>query len=588
MLYYTALEKFITNVTGSERMELLHPKVRRDIWILVGATLACYVPALFNGFVNYDDPTLLFENSLIQKFSLENTVRIFSEIVHGHYSRFNPLVFVTYMIVHHLTGFNAFWFHAMSLFFHLGAVVAVYVLVIEITHNTRLGLICALLYAVHPIHVEPVAWASALTHVMYTFFYLCSALFFCIGLNNRERRVTWFIFSYLFFGITGACFSGGAITLPLVLTLFMLFERGAPVKKAVFWLVPFFVLSGYFAYLTIYSAKSADVITNPYFNIGQYPLFERVNLSVISLLVYVKQTIFPYSYSLVYPEGYFFPLGNGWVTIAFAVFTVLVAAGRERFFRLKYFKLGFLFFLITIAPFLKIYSTSDSITNDRYVYLASFGLFLIMAEIIDQWLATAGPSRRTARIILSAGLCYLIITTWTTCANWRNSEMLWSQVIKIYPQAYPAYTGRANYYYGQREYSKALADCDKALSYNPKYTNALSLKGLVFMTAGLYGDAIKMYSHVLEQEPEQIHALNNRGAAYLLLGQADKAIADFNQSLGLETDQTDIYYNRGIAYGQTKQWAAAIRDLKHVLSEKPDFQPAKEKMDEIEVILREQ
>ena len=555
---------------------------------MIGIALVCYIPALFNGFVNYDDPTLLFENALIQTFSFENTGRIFAEILSGHYSRFNPLVFIAYALIYRFAGFDAFWFHAASILFHTGGTVMVYLLAREMTRNARLSLICALLFAVHPIHVEPVAWASALTHVMYAFFYLCSAYVFHGALHKEKRRAAWVALSFLLFVLAGASFSGGAMTLPLILALLMPLQPGTSHKKLAIWLSPFFALSGYFAYLTIHTAKSADVITNPYFNIGQYPFFERVNQSVVSLLYYIKQTLFPYSYSIVYPEGYFIPFGNGVVTASFMLFTILAAVSRKRFFRLQYFTAGFLFFIIAIAPFLKIYSTSDSIINDRYVYLASFGLFLILAEIIDRTLTSKRKTFQPVALVLSASLGYLVINTWTMSLNWRNGEMLWSQAIKMYPRAYPSYVGRAKYFYAQKEFAKTLADCDRALAYNPNYVDALSLKGLVSMTMGMYEEAIGMYSRVLEQERENISALNNRGAAFLLLGQTEKAVMDFNRSLGLKSGQVDVLYNRGVAYFQSKLFAEAMRDLKSVLAENPDFQPAQEKIDEIKVILREQ
>ena len=139
-------------------MVMLKQGNMRDITILIGIALVCYIPALFNGFVNYDDPTLLFENALIQTFSFENTGRIFAEILSGHYSRFNPLVFIAYALIYRFAGFDAFWFHAASILFHTGGTVMVYLLAREMTRNARLSLICALLFAVPPIHVEPVAW----------------------------------------------------------------------------------------------------------------------------------------------------------------------------------------------------------------------------------------------------------------------------------------------------------------------------------------------------------------------------------------------------------------------------------------------
>ena len=108
-----------------------------SIFTILIITFACYLPALFNHFVNYDDSTLLFENTIIQQFSIKGIFHIFHEILDGHYSRFNPLVFVTYMMTHHLAGFNAFWFHCINIFFDLATTITVFFLAKEITKNHR-------------------------------------------------------------------------------------------------------------------------------------------------------------------------------------------------------------------------------------------------------------------------------------------------------------------------------------------------------------------------------------------------------------------------------------------------------------------
>lgn len=554
----------------------------RCILILLAVTFACFAPVLFHDFVNYDDPTYLHQNTIIQQFSLPQIARIFQAMLEGHYNRFNPLVYVVTMTVHHLAGFDPFWFHAVSLLFHLGTTTLAFLLARKITQNIRLSFICAILFGVHPIHVEAVAWVTGLIHLMYTFFYLSTVYIYCLALERPRHKIPLISLSFFTFCIAGCSFSGGVITLPAILLLIAGFKEQKFPKQQLIGLIPFFLLAAYFAYLTIYTARNADVITNTYFNTDQYSLLTRLNLSALSVARYIQQIIFPHSFTFEYPQGYFLPLSHPGITLSFAALVFLLILNHWRFFHLKYFTLGFFIFLITIAPFLKFYSTSTSITQDRYAYLASFGLLLILAECVDTLLARKRKQGLLIKILLAAGLLYLITTTWVTSQHWRNGETLWTQLIKIYPRAYPAYVGRADFYINARDYEKALADCDTALLFDPRFADALSLKGTALLQMQRFDQAIEVYSKLLELRPNDITALNNRGVVYLLLGQNELALPDFNRSLELDNKQSDSRYNRAVVYFQQRRYQEALTDLQEILKRNPRNAMAAEKIKEVE------
>jgi hypothetical protein len=547
-------------------------------------TLICFAPALFNDFVNYDDPVLLFDNTIIHTFSLKDMAHVFQTVFSGHYSRFNPLVFITYMIIHHVAGFHAAWFHAINILFHLGTTILVFLLAKEITQNHRLSFICALLFGVHPVHVEPVAWISALTHVMYSFFYLLSVYTYCLSLNSKRRAFLLTVLSFLIFIVAGTCFSGGVVTLPLILFLIACYKEKSWPKNHLAALVPFAILSACFVYLTFHTAIRADIITNTYFNTN-HSLLTRVNLSALGILHYIRQLLFPYSYTIEHPEAYFRPFANIFITFAVILFPVMLLINKKIFSRFEYLRLGFFFFLITLIPFLKIISTSTSITNDRYVYLASFGFFLILAEGIDIFLEKNKKSADAVKTILISGLCYLIIVSWTMTFCWRNGEALWTQMIKTYPKAFPAYLGRAEYYFKNKNYEKALKDCERALIYNPQYEDAFYFQGVILFEMQSYDQSISAYTKALELDPENIKALNRRGAAYVLIGQNNPAIDDLTRSLAIDDKQTDPYYNRGSAYFQEKQYAKALEDFRIFNDRLPGYEPAEKKIKEIESLI---
>ncbi|HRZ40722.1 MAG TPA: tetratricopeptide repeat protein [Candidatus Omnitrophota bacterium] len=450
--------------------------------LILAATLISFLPSLFNDFVNYDDPVLIFENALIREGSFSNAVNIFKTQLSGNHSRFNPLVFISYMSTLRFFGPNPFWFHATSLLFHLGCVAAAFWLTMLLTQSLPVSVMTSLLFGIHPIHVEPVAWISSLMHVMYSLFYLLSLILFLKAIRSERANPLLLFASFISFVICGCCFSAGAATLPAILLLLCVWQDSSLQKKRLALLLPFFALSLFWAWITVFAAKNSHIITNPYFNTSTYSLNERIHLSSLSIFYYLRQLIAPLNFTIVYPEGYYSHPFNALYTVFLAVgILALLMFYKRRPVQTRPVFFGALFFLITILPFLKIYSTTSSLTNDRYCYLACYGIFFILALWANLLLEKRVPLIRTVSAIAAV---YLLIITWSACRNWKNSATLWSNQITAYPKAYPAYVGRADFYLSQGRYQNALDDLDRALQLKPDYIEALNLKGTTLLLSG--------------------------------------------------------------------------------------------------------
>ena len=139
----------------------------------------------------------------------------------------------------------------------------------------------------------------------------------------------------------------------------------------------------------------------------------------------------------------------------------------------------------------------------------------------------------------------------------------------IYPNAYPAYLGRADFYSQNGFYEKALKDINAALSLKPDYTEALRQKGTVLLLSGDARSAIKIYTDMLNVNPNDVTLLNNRAAACLSLRMFAEAKADLDKSINLDAGQIDPYYNRSIVFIEYQQYALALKDIEHVLKTAP-------------------
>ncbi len=451
-----------------------NPKIL--ILVLLFATFVAFAPIFANGWVNYDDPGLLFENTIIKNFSLGNTVEIFKLQFQGHYSRINPLVFTVYSAIHHVAGFNPLVYHLVSLLFHMGCVLLVFCLTGLLLKNNFMAFITAFLFAIHPIHVEPVAWASALTHVMYAFFYFAAIIFYVLAIQHPSKQGRYYSFCFFNFVIAGTCFSGGAFTLPILLIAVTYYLEQKVSKSRLIKLLPFFLLSIGLVFLTFHAAKNADIITNPYFN-TQYSLAQKLHLSSFSLFKYVQAIVFPNAFCIVHPTGYFLKNYNFLFTLTGLALLGLIFWPQKSRKTSTLVIFGLMFFLIPLMPFLQFYSTSDSIINDRYAYVGAFGIFIILAYFLHLLLENLPKKSFTlAKCIVLSITGYLLILTWTQDVTWKNSEKLWTNVIIEYPRAYPAYVARAESYMELGLPKLALADLNRALILKPDFAPALDYK----------------------------------------------------------------------------------------------------------------
>ncbi len=553
------------------------------IFLILTATLLCYFPSFSNSFVNYDDSLLLFENKIIHDYSFSNAIKIFETHLKGDHSRFDPLVFIVYMTTKHFFGFNPLWFHLTSLLFHLGCVIAVFWLTFLLTRNTFMSAAASLLFGIHPIHVEAVAWASALMHVMYSFFYLVTLALFLKGLQSPSQKPYAFILSFFSFLICGCCFSAGAITLPFILLLLCCWQDNFLKLKRFFMLAPFFLVSVFLTWITLFTAKHSQIIANPYFNLETSPLSERIHLSSLGIFHYLSQLLAPLNFAIIYPEGYYLHSLN-------FLYSLLLAAGflglfllyRKKPAQIKPFLFGFLFFFIVLLPFSKLYSTTNSLTNDRYCYLASYGIFLVLAAWANLLIK---QQRLLIKIILGTLVFYLLLNTWAICHNWQNGETLWSNEIRLYPRAYPAYLGRADYYSQDGQYQRSLADLNTALLLKPDYTDALRQKATVFLLSNDPQAAIEIYTLLLHSNPDDVASLNNRAAGYLILSLPDQAKTDLDKSINLDAQQVDPYYNRSIIFAEQKQYALALKDLEFILAADPGHELAQSEYQKLKKLL---
>ena len=352
--------------------------------LILAITFMAFTPCLKNGFVNeWDDDLYVRGNADIQHLSVQTTARVFSSFYAATYL---PVTMLSYMLDHQLGGLDPFGYHLTNLIFHLLNCLLVFWLVGMLSRNILVSFITALLFGVHPLHVESVAWISERKDVLYAAFFLLSMISYCYYLKTRKRGRSYWL-AVVFFALS-LLSKAMAITMPLLLLLTDYLsgrprERGVATDK-----IPFFSLAlcvglvGFFGQVP--AMRTGHVLS----------FFEKCLCPSYACLFYLGKILWPTKLSCYYPftgikdlPVYLFSLG-GW--LALLVLTLRSAT------RTRKVVFGVFFFLITLLPVLQFVQMGLAIVADRYVYLASLGIFYLIAEGIvwaygkvaqkDRWL----------------------------------------------------------------------------------------------------------------------------------------------------------------------------------------------------------
>ncbi len=493
------------------------------LFLILILTSAAFLPSLKNGFVNWDDGAYVTENPLIKSLSWSSARKIFSSF---HETNYHPLPLISYALEYHFFGLNPRAYHATNLILHLLNCLLVFWLIWLIRGRLTAAFIVALLFGIHPLHVESVAWVTERRDVLYAAFFLSSLIAYIYYIRERKRHYYWLSISGFILSLLSKAM---AVSLPFLLLL-LDWQFGKRTNKiSLREKIPFFALAAIFAAATLIARQAADVLAidrliRPYYNlclVSYGPLF------------YIIKTFLPFRLSCDYPytQG---GLSLSGVIFSFSPIILIVLSVVILFSKklLKKVAFGIALYLICLAPTIIQMLPARSpefIVADRYFYLPSIGIFLILAEGL-LWLYARGGKLAHLRqasiwIISAATITGLAILTQNRCSVWRDGFVLWNDVLANYPDSATAYINRGSIYYLERkEYGRAYADFINALRIDPDayepYFNLASL----YNTVGDYKKALWFCGKTLEIVPGYIKAHNLLVSIYGNMGRHLEAL----------------------------------------------------------------
>ena len=549
-------------------------------------TLAVFWSVARNDFVNYDDPDYVTENSRVQggltwpnvKWALQS----------GHASNWHPVTWLSHMLDCEIFGLWAGGHHLVNLLIHVLNTLLVFFLWRRMTGALWRSALVAALFGLHPLRVESVAWVAERKDVLSACFGLLCLMAYVryarsrqapetVAQKNDALRITHHAgFNYglaLIFCALGLMSKPMLVTLPFVLLLldYWPLARVPPSpgrSQCGFWWrllrekIPFLVLSTASSIIT-FRVQSQGGAVQEYF-----PLGIRVENALVACVRYLGGTFWPQDLAVLYPHPGTWPVR---VVLAAAVLLLVVSAGVIVGARTRPFlAVGWFWFLGMLVPVLGLVQVGVQAMADRYTYLPSIGLMVMLVwgvgEMFPRW-----PQRTRAFVAASVlSLAVLGLITTRQLQHWRNTETLFGHTLAVTQQNYIAHSVLGLYLSDQGRTAAAVEQYELALKINPEYADAHNNLGLELALRGRLEEAIAFFQKAIALNPRLPSAHSNLGLALAGQHQLAAALDAYETSLRLQPDDPRVRSNYANALADLGRVAEAIHQYRAALRLAPN------------------
>ncbi len=387
-----------------------------QLFILM-VTLFSLYPSLSNGWTSWDDNIYVTDNPVITDISIQNVKTVFTRVLDGSYA---PLTLISYMIDYKIGGYDPAVYHRTNLLLHLCNACLVFWLAYMLSGNVVAALVTGLLFGIHPMRVESVAWISGRKDVLSMFFFLISSISYLEYLRNPENK-KWLTVSFVVF-VCALLSKIIVLTFPVILFLYDYSQKRHYTTAMVVEKIPFVLSAGALAFVGYFGQASIHAIKR-----GSNAA-ENIIVSLHGVVFYLEKFLFPVRLSNVYP----YPLT---LTPVFYLYAVLCIAAAFILWRMRKNELvlfGSLFYLVSLLPVLQFIRFSKIFAADRFTYFAYIGLFYIVGVY-----ASAAFGKLNKKIVytaLAAIVFTLAMITRDRCGVWGNNETLWKDMLSKYPE----------------------------------------------------------------------------------------------------------------------------------------------------------
>jgi Tfp pilus assembly protein PilF len=552
-------------------------KTNAELFVFVGLTLAClaiYGQTAGFGFINLDDNLYVYENAhVLSGLNADSIKWAFTEF---HAANWHPLTWISHMADVSLFGVNAGAHHATNIVFHILNSLLTFAVFRRLTGDFWKSAVVAALFAVHPAHVESVAWVSERKDMLSTMFWLITMFAYVKYAETKEEKerkpgnaAIFYVLTLVFFAF-GLMSKPMLVTLPFVLLLcdYWALERLKTLKdipRLVLEKTPFFVLSAASSFITIIAQKSEGAVQT----LDQLPLEMRLTNAITAYAQYVVMLFYPANLAVWYPYKKDVPM---WQTAGAVILILLITAFcLQQMKRRKYLLMGWLWFLGTLVPVIGIVQVGAQSMADRYTYVPYIGLFVMLAWGADEIFERFGWQKALVPIFAAAILVFGFLS-FKQASLWRNNETLYRHTLAVTERNFLISHNLCNNLLLQERLEEAAELCRAAIEYNPVYTSAHNTFGVINVKLQRYEEAIENFKKAMSLTPNNPLIYTNIAVPLAHLGRTDEAY-EYLQKASRFRNSKDVnpevvataYNNLAEAFMKQKQPGKAARALEKVL-----------------------
>ncbi len=568
-------------------------------WILglalATVTLAVYAQTAGFEFVSFDDGHYVTRNHHVNRGFTERGVAW--AFVAGN-ENWHPLTWLSHMLDVQLFGLDPAGHHATAVALHVVNTLLLFGLLQSMTGARGRSAFVAGLFALHPLHVESVAWVSERKDVLSTAFGLLSTWLY---LNYSRRGCAGHYLGAVALFAMALMAKSMWVTLPLVFLLLDYWPLGrmgsspsnaagdgahsttgaaarTSVRKLLIEKIPFFALSAAASVATYSFQRDYGTLGR----VETLSIWDRGANGLVSAALYLGKTVWPVNLSVHYPHPYVPGTGGtpyeGWQVAVAAALLVAISASLWRTHGAPYARVGWLWYLGTLVPVIGVVQVGTQGMADRYTYLPLIGVFIALAWGALDLGRRAGLRGKTLERVAGGG-AVLVLAACTACTasqlrHWRDSERLFGHALDLNPNDSKIHLDLGFALQSQGRIVEAIAHYRRALETRPEFALAHLNWGTALAWDGQLEGAVDQYRRALVVEPDYAHAHLNLGGALQALGRIDEAIASLERALALRPNDAIAWVNLGSAFRERGDPEAAMGHYRHALEVWPDHVPA--------------
>jgi Tfp pilus assembly protein PilF len=565
-----------------------------ELLVLVGLVLMCaavYAQAVGFQFINFDDNFYVYENASV--LSGLNAGSIKWAFTAFHSANWHPLTWLSHMLDVSLFGKNAGAHHATNVVLHIVNSFLAFIVFRKLTGCFWKSAIVAALFAVHPAHVESVAWISERKDVLSTMFWLLTmfAYFRYVDLKRTDaenegksesdgQRTT--NNGQIFYFLTIALFALGLMSKPMLVTLpfvlilcdFWALERLKTLKDLtplVIEKLPLFILSAVSAYITIVAQRSYGAVQT----IEMLSIETRLTNAVVAYAKYIVMLFYPLDLGAAYPYQNQFPLwqtlGSAVLLIGITAFCVWQRRGR------KYLLMGWLWFLGTLIPVIGVVQVGAQSMADRYTYVPYFGLFIMLVWGVWEIFERLKLDKKIVAAVVAIVLLALSVLCFKQVSYWRNSETLYSHTLAAGQGNFIIKLNYCNHLMRENRMEEAERYCLDSIAENPNFVDSYNTLGVIGVKTGKLENAVANFQKSLAINPNDAVVYTNLAAPLAMLGKPEEAEQNINKAAELYKKSgappailNNVYSSLAAAFAGQKKYDKASEILARVLQISPE------------------